>query len=142
MNGLRIAGIVIGCMTLIAGAMLVGAPVPPATATTSPVIYTATRTVQFCGRSTDCRNGREYPNEVTIVPDPDPTVQIVGVWVVPSGSTATTFIDEYHAIAAPDPARPNAAVVRFLHPSSLQVSVFDYTVIVKYVKGAGAPAPR
>lgn len=143
MNGRRIAGAVTVSLACVVGAIALGthlaaasaaAPNPPATVS----IYSMTKNVQFCGWTKSCRGG-QYPAEITIVPDPDPGVQVVGVWVLPVGRNATSGIDHFHAIGAPDPAKPNTAVVRFLHPAEEQNGIFDYTVIVKYVKGT-APA--
>lgn len=130
--------LVIACTLLIGGAVLIAqapattsaAPAAPA----CPTIHSMTKTVQFCGWKTDCRDGHQYPEVITIVPDPDPTVQVIGVWTLPVGAPATLGISEYHAIGTPDATNANAAVIRFMHPGSAQFTVFDYTVIIKYMK--------
>ena len=140
MNGRRIAGVVTVSLACVAGAIalsthLAAASAAAPTPSAAVSIYSMTKNVQFCGSTENC-NGGQYPAEITIVPDPDPGVQVVGVWVLPAGKHATRGIDHFHAIGAPDPAKPNTAVVRFLHPAELQNTIFDYTVIVKYVKGS------
>jgi hypothetical protein len=142
-NGRRLAGVVTVSLACVAGAISLSTHLAvAATAAPNPTaavsIYSMTKNVQFCGSTENCRGG-QYPAEITIVPDPDPGVQVIGVWVLPAGRLATTGIDHFHAIGAPDPAKPNTAVVRFLHPEEAHNGIFDYTVIVKYVKGT-APA--
>lgn len=97
-----------------------------------PVVYSMTKMVQFCG-SERC-HGLALPDEVTIAPDPDPGAQVVGVWAIPSGKVATRGIDQFHGLGFPDAARSNLAIVRFIHPSAMAGDIFEYTVLIKYVK--------
>jgi hypothetical protein len=140
MSAVRITLFVIACLVLIGSAGLIAqvaatAPKTPAVSA-CPTVYSMTKTVQFCGAlDTQCQ-GHQYPNEITIVPDADASAQVVGVWVLPDGAIATSGIDNFHAIGSPDAVNGNTAVIRFIHPTALQRTVFNYTVIVKYMKGA------
>jgi hypothetical protein len=102
-----------------------------------PSVYSMTRAVQFCG-SANCGGSGHPPDEVAIAVEPDPGVQVVGVWVIPSGK-AISEIDHFHALGFPDASKSNTALVRFIHPSASAGVLFDYTVLIKYLK---VPVPK
>jgi hypothetical protein len=101
-------------------------------------VYSMTRAVQFCG-SASCAGSGPLPDEVAITVDPGASAQVVGVWVIPSGKTSISGIDQFHALGFPDASKSNTALVRFIHPSALTANLFEYTVLIKYLK---APAPN
>jgi len=101
-------------------------------------VYSMTRAVQFCGAES-CKGSGHLPDEVAITVDPGPSAQVVGVWVIPSGNTSISEIDHFHALGFPDASKSNTALVRFIHPSASTANLFQYTVLIKYLK---APAPN
>lgn len=101
-------------------------------------VYSMTRAVQFCGAES-CKGAGHLPDEVAITVDPGPSAQVVGVWVIPSGKIAIGEIDHFHALGFPDASKSNTAVVRFIHPSAATGNLFEYTVLIKYLK---VPAPN
>ncbi|HEY6321067.1 MAG TPA: hypothetical protein VJA16_05885 [Thermoanaerobaculia bacterium] len=114
---------------------------PPAHAVMTPApltVYSLTRAVQFCGAES-CGGSGHLPDEVAIIVDPGPSAQVVGVWVIPSGKISISELDHFHALGFPDASKSNTAVVRFIHPSALTANVFEYTVLIKYLK---APTPN
>jgi hypothetical protein len=92
------------------------------------ILYTSTQEVSFNELDSRDLDQRE------IVPDPDPSVQIIGVWAIPSNKWAIEYVDNYHAMAYPDANRNNTAIVRLFHGSTRAGSEHSYTVIIKYTK--------
>ena len=106
-------------------------------------VYSTTKTVQFCAMHVNCSGRGVLPDEVEIIPDIDPTVQVIGAWIYPSNANAASslWIKDFHVYAFPSATKANTVVVKFI-PSAAGEILAEYTVVIKYLKGSSASAIR